>query len=139
MSLLRRLGAIVYDAIAVLALWFAATALVLGLVTRGEAVQPGNPFFMLYLTAVAMGYFIWSWRAGGQTLGMRAWGIRMVMPHGRTPGTARLAARCLLALASWACLGMGFFWALTRHDRSTWHDLATATYLVRTQAKVRRR
>lgn len=138
-SLVRRLGAAFYDAIAVLGLWFGATALVLGAVTRGAAVPPGNPYFMLYLTVVAMIYFVWSWRAAGQTLGMRAWGIRVAAPGGQTPRTAVLAARFLVALVSWACLGMGFLWALTRRDRRTWHDLATGTWLVRDQAKVRRK
>lgn len=138
-SLARRLGAAVYDAFAVVALWFAATALVLGLVTRGEAVPPGSLPFMLYLTVVAMAYFVWSWRAAGQTLGMRAWGIRVTRQDGRPPGTARLAARFLAAAASWGCLGLGFLWALSRRDRQTWHDLATGTRLIRAQAKVRRR
>lgn len=138
-SLPRRLGAAAYDAVAVAALWFAATALVLGVVTRGEAVPPGNPLFMLYLTAVAMIYFIWSWHAAGQTLGMRAWGIRVATLEGEPPGIGRLTARFVAALASWACLGMGFLWALTRRDRRTWHDLATGTVLLRTQANVRRR
>lgn len=138
-SLPRRLAAAAYDGIAVAALWFATTALVLGLVTRGEAVPPGNPLFMLYLTAVAMIYFAWSWHAAGQTLGMRAWGIRVATLEGEPPGIGRLAARFVAALASWACLGLGFLWALTRRDRRTWHDLATGTILVRVHANVRRR
>lgn len=138
-SLPRRLAAAGYDAIAVAALWFAATALVVGVVTRGQAVPPGNPLFMLYLAAVAMIYFTWSWRAAGQTLGMRAWGIRVATLEGEPPGIGRLAARFVAALGSWVCLGLGFLWALTRRDRRTWHDLATGTVLVRTHAKVRRR
>lgn len=133
------MGAALYDAIAVVALWFGATALVLATVTRGEAVPPGNPLYLLYLTVVAMIYFVWSWRAAGQTLGMRAWGIRITSDNGQAPGTGRLVARYFAALASWSCLGLGFLWALTRRDRGTWHDLLTGTRLVRSQAKVRRR
>lgn len=138
-SLPRRLGAAFYDGIAVAALWFAATALILALVTRGKAVPPGNPLFMGYLAAVAMLYFVWSWRRAGQTLGMRAWGLQLVDAAGNPAGTGQLLGRFAVALVSWACLGLGFLWSLGRRDRCTWHDLATGTRLVRLQAKVRRR
>lgn len=138
-SLVRRLAAALYDTFALAAIWFAATALVLALVTRGEPVPPGSLPFTIYLAGVTMAYFVWSWRGAGQTLGMRAWGIRVIARRGGPPGTLRLAARFLVAALSWACLGLGFAWALFRRDRQTWHDLATGTRLVRVQAKVRRR
>ena len=75
-SLLRRLGAIVYDALLLFAVLFVATALVLPL-TGGEAVSPHHPFFSTYLFFICFFFYAWFWTHGGQTLGMRAWKIRV--------------------------------------------------------------
>lgn len=130
-SLPRRAAAMFYDIIAVAALWFGATALLLALITGGEAIPPGNPMYALYLASVATAYFVVSWRMAGQTLGMRAWRLRLVGDHGESPRTGRLIARAVLGAVSLACLGLGFLWALGRPDRRTWHDLATGTRLER--------
>ncbi len=128
-SLGRRLGAMFYDLIAVVALWFGVTALVLLLVTGGEAIAAGNPWYALLLAGVGAGYFIGSWRAGGQTLGMRAWRLLLVTDSGEAPRLAALAGRLAVGLLSLACLGLGFLWALGRADRRAWHDLASGTHL----------
>lgn len=130
-SLPRRLGALLYDGVALAALWFGATALLLALVTGGEAVPPGNPWFTSFLTVVAAAYFLVSWRHGGQTLGMRAWKLVLVADDGRRPPPRALLARLGVGTMSLVCLGLGFFWALLRTDRRTWHDLASGTHLER--------
>ena len=127
----RRLGAILYDLLAVAALWFGATAVLLALVTGGEAIPPGTFYFPLVLAGVALAYFIISWRRAGQTLGMRAWRLVIAADDGDQPRTASLLARAGVGVLSLAALGMGFLWALGRPDRRTWHDLASGTHLER--------
>ena len=129
-SLPRRLGAALYDAMVLLALWFLATALVLPL-NGGRAIPPGNPWFCAYLGGWALAYFCGSWIRGGQTLGMRAWGIRVTNAHGAGARPGQLLLRFAVALFSWLALGMGYWWALARRDRRCWHDLASGTWLVR--------
>jgi len=75
----RRLGAIFYDALLLLATLFFATAILLPL-TGGKAVaSPGefNPWYTSYLFCICFLFFGWFWTHGGQTLGMRAWKIRV--------------------------------------------------------------
>lgn len=127
----RRLGALFYDLMAVAALWFGATAVLLALVTGGEAIPPGSLYYPLILAAVALAYFIVSWRRAGQTLGMRAWRLALVSDAGGRPGVGLLLVRTGMGLVSLSCLGLGFFWALGRADRRTWHDLASGTHLER--------
>jgi uncharacterized RDD family membrane protein YckC len=75
-GLLRRCGAILYDTLLLCGLLLVATALVLPL-TAGEAVDSGNPWFSGYLWLVCFLFFGWFWTHGGQTLGMRAWKLRL--------------------------------------------------------------
>lgn len=131
-SLVRRLASATYDAVLLLAIWFFATALVLPL-TGGEAIPAGTLWFPLYLVAWAALFFCGFWVSGGQTLGMRAWHIRVVTGSGDPPGLGPAVLRFVVAIASWTCLGAGFWWALLRRDRCTWHDLASGTRLVRTR------
>ncbi|HKK13654.1 MAG TPA: RDD family protein [Gammaproteobacteria bacterium] len=72
----RRLAALVYDSLLLLAVLFLASWIALA-VNRGEAVAPGNPFFEIYLFVICYLFFGWFWTHGGQTLGMRAWRIRV--------------------------------------------------------------
>lgn len=124
----RRLAAAAYDAVALFALLFLATALVLPL-TGGEAVAPGNPAYLLYLLVVSYLYFGWFWTHSGQTLGMRAWHIRVrAIPDGAVSWKGA-ALRLLAALLSWAACGAGFLWAALDAERRTWHDLLSHTVL----------
>jgi uncharacterized RDD family membrane protein YckC len=128
-----RLLAIVYDLLPVLAIWFAVAALVL-LLRGGSPVAPGSPGAWLELALMLIagfGYFGFSWRHGGQTLGMRAWRLRLLRADGGVPGWPALARRYLVAGASLAVGGLGFAWSLGDRERRGWHDLASGTVLVR--------
>ena len=82
-GLLRRLAALVYDCLLLLAILFVGTAAVLPL-TGGEAITPataglGNYLaYRAFLALLAFGYFGTAWVRGGRTIGMMAWSIRLV-------------------------------------------------------------
>ena len=128
-GLLRRLAAIFYDSLLLFSVLFFATFPVL-LLTRGHAVAPANPALQIYLLAIAFLYFAWPWIRGGQTLGMRAWGLRVVQANGARITWAQAALRFAGALLSWAALGAGFLWGLVDRDGLTWHDRLSGTRLV---------
>ena len=128
-GLLRRLAAILYDTLLLLAVLFVASALWL-IPTGGEA-QPGfHPFFTLFLVLVTFAFFAWFWSHGGQTLGMRAWRIRL---QNRNPGQVtlwQLMLRFIIAFFSWGVFGLGFIWSLFDKEQLTWHDRYSMTELV---------
>jgi len=76
----------------------------------------------LFILALFAAYFLWCWLRGGQTLAMKAWGIRLVDV---TPERAllRLVLATLLLPASIA-------WALFDRDRQFLHDRLAGTRLV---------
>ena len=130
-GLLRRLLVILYDALGVLALLLVATALALP-VTRGQVLALRDPGFTAYLAAVAFMYLALFWRRG-QTLGMRAWRVRIVTLDGKPMSWSRCGARFVVALLSAAAALLGYLWALADPQRRTWHDCASHARLVVTR------
>jgi len=128
-GLLRRTGAIFYDALLLAAVLFVAAALVL-LFTGGKAVKPYNPLFSAYLFLVCLLYFAWPWVRGGQTLGMKTWRLRVQRADGGTLTWRDAVLRFLTAITSWAPLGAGFLWVLLDKDKMAWHDRLSKTALV---------
>jgi uncharacterized RDD family membrane protein YckC len=76
----------------------------------------------LFIAAVFAAYFLWCWLRGGQTLAMKAWGIKLIDV---TPGRAVL--RFLLALLFFPAT---IIWALFDRDRQFLHDRLAGTRLV---------
>ena len=72
--LLRRIAAFLYDCLLLIALFFLITTIVISF-NNGQATQ--HPGFYLGLYLFAFFFFDWFWRHGGQTLGMRAWRLRV--------------------------------------------------------------
>jgi uncharacterized RDD family membrane protein YckC len=128
-----RLLALAYDLLPVAAIWFAVAAAVL--VLRGNVpVTPGSAAAWAELGAMLLagfGYFGLSWRRGGQTLGMRAWRLRLVDATGGTPRWPALALRYAVAGLSFAAFGLGVLWSLVDRERRAWHDLASGTRVLR--------
>jgi uncharacterized RDD family membrane protein YckC len=120
-GLLRRFAAISYDLLLLAALDFIATAILL-IFTSGVAVDSSNTFFKLYLLLIAWLYFAWQWTHGGQTLGMRAWKIRLYTADNGPVSWPVATKRYLFALLSWLFAGAGFLWALFDRNKLTFHD-----------------
>jgi uncharacterized RDD family membrane protein YckC len=136
-----RLLAIVYDVLPLLGIWFAIAAIYL-LLRGGEPVTPNTAAAWLELALMLLagfGYFGLSWRRGGQTLGMRAWRVRVIGTDGRAPTWSMLSLRYVVAGVSLAAFGAGFLWSVFDPERRTWHDIASATILVRTGSRSSRR
>jgi len=128
-GLLRRLAAILYDSLLLLAILFIASAIWL-IPTGGEAPKGQNPLLTIFLLLVSFGFFAWFWSHGGQTLGMRAWRIRL---QNRNPGPVslwQLMLRFIISIISWLAFGLGFLWSLIDKEKLTWHDRYSMTELV---------
>lgn len=125
-GLMRRLASIIYDGLLLIALLMLAT--LIAILPLQGAITTNNLLFQFYLLVVSWAYFAVCWR-GGQSLGMKAWRIHII---GRTTPVSwtDTAIRFLVAIFSWAALGLGFLWSLFHPQRATWHDLASGTQLV---------
>ncbi len=132
LSFWRRLAAMAYDTLLLLSVLLLATAIIvipLGMVT-GEGQIADSLIYRLYLLLLIVGYFIWPWLRGGQTVGMRSWRARLVSMDGEEIGLKQLLIRFIAALLSWAVLGLGFFWVLIDPAKLAWHDRLSNTRLI---------
>jgi uncharacterized RDD family membrane protein YckC len=136
-SLFLRIAAGIYDLFPLVALWMLTAGAAL-LVAHGD-VDVAHPSLEWRLGlrgalfVVTGAYFVISWARGGQTIGVRAWRLRIVDADGNALGWPRAVLRFVVACMSLGALGVGYFWCLFDRRKRGWHDLAARSVLVRLQ------
>lgn len=139
-GLLRRLAALVYDTLVLAGIslvygmiGFALKEIIFGATPDG--VRPkGGPLLFLGWMAILIGFYIYFWYRGGQTVGMRAWRLRIVAANANSdkhkPTILNLLIRCGAAIMSFVFLGLGYFWCLIDKNNETLHDKVSKTRIV---------
>ncbi len=124
----RRLAAMFYDSILILAIVIVTSGLYHGLINNWllgleDAPAGFNPLLSTILLFLIFFFFAHFWGKNGQTLGMQAWRIqlRSTLKSQRITLLQALL-RFMVAIPSLALCGMGFFWMLIDKDQKTWHD-----------------
>ncbi len=129
-GLLRRMAAIVYDTLLILACMFLVTIPFIS-ARDGDPVEVDeNLAYQAVLMLVLYAFFTGFWTHSGRTLGMQSWGLQLETQDGRLPSLSAATIRFFAALISWAPLGLGFFWQLWDKEHLTWHDRLSRTRLV---------
>jgi len=128
-GLFRRLMAMCYDLLLLLSLLLFATALAL-LATRGT-LDYHHPLYRTYLFMISFWFYAWFWTHGGQTLGMRAWRLRVQRLDGRPITLWQALLRFLSAIPSWAVFGLGYLWLLVDKNHMAVHDRISESVIVR--------
>ena len=122
----RRLGALMYDSLLILALWFLTGFIWIPL--SGDVVT--GAAFQLTLLIETFAFYAYCWHKNGETLGMRAWHIRLVDESGTGVSPKQIAIRSVVAPVSLACACLGYLWLFVSKDKQTWHDKASKTLVV---------
>jgi len=129
-TLLRRIGAMIYDALLILALLFLTTIPFIA-VRGGEPVEAGgNLPYQITLAVVIFAFYVGFWSRSGRTLGMQSWGLRAETEVGQIPSVGQASIRFFAALLSWLPAGLGFLWQLWDQQNLTWHDHLSGTRLM---------
>lgn len=133
-GVLRRLGAMLYDLLAVMALMMVATAVLLPL-TGGEAITSDKYgaweyAYQVLLVAIVIAFFGVFWTRRGQTLGMVAWRLRLEREDGSLLGWTDVLKRLAAATVSLTLAFAGYLWILIDRDRLAWPDRWTRTRVV---------
>lgn len=139
-SFWRRLAAMIYDLLVAVAILMLASgiALILPAILNATAMIEltetfsaadwlnQTPLFGIYLVAVLALFFSWFWWRSGQTVGMRAWRLKVQQRNGQ-----RLTKKQALIRVLTCAFGLGNLWVLVDFkNRRAWHDYAAGTELV---------
>ena len=119
----------VYDSLLLLAIFMIAGFAALSL-THGEAIPSGTLWFRAYLLGVAALFFCGFWLRGGQTLGLRAWRLRVESVDGQALTPRQALARFLAAFLALVPAGLGLVWLLFDAEHRAWHDRMSGTRVV---------
>ncbi len=143
----------IYETLLLFAIAFVATSVFM-FASGGEPAEGGRRMLLqVFLGVVFAAYFVWCWLRGGQTLAMKAWRIRLIVPSGNSVPASRALLRFVLlalilgsygaslvlaraqsdlwpALTALAlgCLSPG--WAIFDRDGQFLHDRLSGTRLV---------
>lgn len=112
----RRIAAMVYDLLVAVAIGMCAAIIMTviftllyenGLLDKGgiehisDILQQSFLFqicMQLWVAAWVIGFFLWFWRNGGQTIGMRAWRLRLFSTNDKPFGYGRALLRLICSL-----------------------------------------
>jgi uncharacterized RDD family membrane protein YckC len=133
-GVLRRLGAMFYDLLLVLAVMMVVTAAFLPL-TGGEAITSGRYgaweyAYRVLLLVIVILFFGLFWTRRGQTLGMAAWRLRLERQDGLPMNWADVFKRLAGATVSLVLAFAGYWWIWIDRDKLAWHDRWTRTRMV---------
>lgn len=134
----RRLGAMLYDGLLVLAIWIviaaahvAVTRLVLGVPPEEVGLGAGQVLSLRALMALsAFAFFAYFWTRGGMTLGMQAWRLRVQTLDGCSISPVQALLRFLVGALSFLPLGLGHVWVLFDAEQRSWADIVSGTRVV---------
>jgi len=128
-SLIRRLCAILYDTLLLIALAMVGTFILL-LFTQGHAITPHNLHYQLYLCCLIATFFVGFWTRGGQTVGMLAWQLKVVTLSGQALSIKQALVRLFLAILCLLLGGIGWIWVLWDPEKQTLYDRLSKTRLI---------
>jgi len=120
----RRAGAFVIDAILLGIVGNALSAVMFG----------GDPTSSIGLTTlIDLAYFaiMWSSTGGGQTVGMRALGIKVVGTDGAQIDVVKGIIRYIGFIISCIAIFIGVIWVAFDPRKQGWHDKIAGTYVVK--------
>lgn len=138
-SLLRRLGAMVYDGLLVLAIVLTTTGLVNVFAPRPEIPEGteqvslegmqtfSGPMLSSLLFVETFAFFAFFWTRHGRTLGMQAWRLRVVDADGRHISLRQALIRFMVALPAFGLFGLGYAWVWIDPLGRSWTDRASGT------------
>lgn len=131
----KRLGAILYDSLLILALWFLTLALIAMGSDSSSAVEQVVPAIYVQviccLETFVFFYFFWMHR--GRTLGMMAWHTHLATVAGEPLRPSHVCLRILGAICNFATLGLGYLWILVDKHQRSFSDIISGTCIVRDQ------
>lgn len=132
-SLLRILGSVFYDWLIVLSLLMIGGFFIVPLysvLSGNESFMAGSPFFRLYVLAIITLYFGYFWMRSGQTVGMKAWRIKLIGVENPKITAKQVIIRLIVAMPAYGFALLGLFWRFIDPHQRSWLDLTSNSCLI---------
>jgi uncharacterized RDD family membrane protein YckC len=128
----RIIGSVIYDWLVLLGLLmifgFIAVAANHSL-TGEESIKANNHLFQLYILTVVVGYYTYFWQRSGQTVGMKAWKLKLQSIDQQPVSFKQTLVRLVVSVPAYFLGLVGILWVYTPAQR-TWQGLASGTQLI---------
>ncbi len=130
-NVLKHIAAFVYDIFPVVGILIVTSGLTLILRTGNEVQAHTHWFQALILCEISL-YYIYFWKVGGQTIGMKAWKIQIVPNDKRKEQLSwkQASLRFIVGVLSTAFLGLGLFWKYFSKEGKSWMDLVSDSHTI---------
>ncbi len=131
----RRIGALIYDSLILLAILLFASVPIVFLAPSNINISHSF-IYRGYLLLITIIFYHICWHQSGQTLGMRSWKIKLINLDDNKPiSFIQSTIRVLTAIPAFLFFGLGYFMLYFNKQHATLHDLASGTLLVRRAIK----
>ena len=125
----RRLASMLYEGLVVFSILLIGFLLP-QIVFYGFGMVLGGRMLMLHIFILLMGYFVWCWLNGGQTLPMKTWKLRITNSDGSRLRPTQAILRYMAAWPSILLGGIGLFWAVVDKDKQFLHDRIAGSRII---------
>ncbi len=123
--LLRRFAAFSYDTFLLLSVLFVFASIAVA-INGGSAVDP--VLLLPGSVLISCFFFSWFWIHGGQTLGMRAWKLKLSNENGQN---IQWKASIIRFTVMFITVGLGTLWVLFGKNGQALQDIAASTIMYR--------
>jgi uncharacterized RDD family membrane protein YckC len=127
-GLFRRLGAMFYDSLLLVAVLMGVTGAVIA--AHGGPIDYHHFLYRGLLVVVTFIYFGGFWVHGGQTLGLRTWRLQVQRLDGGPITWPQALVRFAAAAPSLLLGGVGLLWILADRRNMAWHDHLSKSVIV---------
>ena len=128
-SIARRLASMLYEGLVVFSILLIGFLLP-QIVLSGFGMVLGGRMLMLHIFILLLGYFVWCWLNGGQTLPMKTWKLRITNSDGLALRPTQAILRYMAAWPSILLAGIGIFWAVFDKDKQFLHDRIAGSRII---------
>lgn len=133
----RKFAALVYDylVLAAISMGYGALALMVQVHLLNKSFAEGElgnlgPVGFLGWALVIFFFYSYFWQRGGQTLGMRAWRLKILTKNNEKPHWGHCLIRAIVAPIGLICGLLGYLWQLVDADKLTLHDRLSNTKII---------
>lgn len=129
----KHFAAFIYDIFPIFGILVVTSGITL-VFRQGNDVQPYTWWFILLVYLEISIYYIYFWKVGGQTIGMKAWKLKIIPKNNNQTSLTwpQSILRFFVGVFSTLLAGLGIFWKTFSKENLTWMDIISQSQTITT-------